>query len=153
MNSPPRFGTVVGSYYESPKTDVEVTSFLVAAALHQVEKVKFYVEERRFHPDLTRGGKPTAICYTAMKPHLYLMKYLLKHGADVNLADAMGMTPLHYAVLGGHSACVSALIAHGAVSTALNARGQSAADIAASRPNLPGCIRYLCSQPAASELH
>ena len=40
------------------------------------------------------------------------MEVLLKKGADVNLCDKEGATPLHLAVLNQHTDCVKLIVLH-----------------------------------------
>ena len=132
--------------------ELEIKSFLASAALHDLEAVQRFVVDDGVHPDTTCGGKPTALSYVAMKPHLELMALLLAHGADANRADAMGMTPLHYAVLGGNMTCVMRLVEHGANPFATNCKGQSAIDVADAIPGFTALGRFLRRQTAV-QLH
>lgn len=58
---------------------------------------------------------------------------LLAAGADPNVQDALGRTPLMRAVLGGTIALVELLIASGALRTTRSKEGETAADVARSR--------------------
>ena len=110
--------------------------FLVAAALHQLERVRGFVETQGLHPDSTLGGKPTALCYAVLKPCHCLMDYLLSRGADINRADQMGMTPLHYAAMGGCAYCLATLIAHGARLNRTNRLGKTPLGLTMDKPHL-----------------
>ena len=120
-----------------------IKDYLVSAALHEYEKVCFLIEHRGLYPDCTLPGKPSALCYVVLKPNHCLMRYLLDKGASIRFQDAMGMTPLHYAVLGGCEYCVATMILHGASVTVCNKKNQSPLDLARSRPNLGTCAEYL----------
>jgi ankyrin repeat protein len=74
--------------------------------------------------------------------HVHAATLLLDAGADVNMPDKKGETPLHYAVaiesewidVGAIPPTVeltAVLLAHGADVSARNARGETAADVAA----------------------
>ena len=59
------------------------------------------------------------------------VRYLVEeHGADVNLADSWGYTPLHYAASRGDNEMIEYLVAQGADVTAITRLGQSTADMA-----------------------
>lgn len=57
-------------------------------------------------------------------------KFLIEHGADVNGADARGMTPLMSATLYGKAEVMEALLAHGADPSAKAPDGRTALDFA-----------------------
>jgi hypothetical protein len=78
----------------------------------------------------------TALHVAAGDAVLLAVKVLLQAGADPNMQDAQGMSPLHRAAaanLRDSVAVISALVAAGADTTALDRHGRSAADIASSR--------------------
>lgn len=102
-----------------------VEEFLIAAAMQQLYKIRYYIERVGLHPDTTRAGKPTALCYAALKPNITLIDYYLAKGADVNHADAIGMTPLHYAAMGGCVVCLARLISRGAEINRRNRCGET----------------------------
>ena len=59
------------------------------------------------------------------------VKYLIEeHGAEVNLADSWGYTPLHYAASRGDNEMIMYLMSRGADVTAITRLGQSTADMA-----------------------
>lgn len=115
------------------ETNTSCKSFLMAAALQQLELVYYFIETEGLHPDTTWGGKPTAICYAALKRNPQLMAYLLNKGADPNRTDALGMTPLHYAALGGCEVCTAHLLNRGALLNAVNGAGQTPLALARSK--------------------
>jgi ankyrin repeat protein len=89
---------------------------------------------------------------------LNVVKYLVEeHGADVNLTDGWGYTPLHYASVRGGNDLIEYLVSQGADVTALSRLGQSTADMARggragyfSRPPYPETVELL--QSLGSEL-
>ncbi|MCJ1386589.1 hypothetical protein MMC17_009715 [Xylographa soralifera] len=56
---------------------------------------------------------------------LSLLAFLLTSGADPNLRDHDGQTPLHDAALKSNTACINSLIAHGADVNVINISGDS----------------------------
>ena len=87
------------------------------------------------------------------------VKYLVEElGADVNLPDAWGYTPLHYASVRGGNDLIDYLIEKDANVRALSRLGQSAADMARggragyfSRPSYPETVKLLQSYGATLE--
>ena len=61
---------------------------------------------------------------------LNAVKFLVELGADVNLPDAWGYTPLHYASVRGGDDLIEFLVAQGADVTAVSRLGQSVVDMA-----------------------
>ena len=124
-------------------SDETVKDYLAAAALHQIDKIRYYIECQGLHPDATYGGKPTALCYAVLKPNYELMCYVIERGADANHIDQMGMSPLHYAALGGCERCLASLVRHGAFLNATNRCGQTPLALAMTRPGLAGAMEFL----------
>lgn len=123
--------------------------FLVSAALHQLDRVRSFIESGGLHPDTTYGGKPTALCYAVLKPHRGLLAYLLDKGADVQRRDGMGMTPLHYAALGGCVYCAACLIGRGARLNVENCLGQTPLALTLEKPHLALSREFLTRHGAA----
>ena len=143
-------------------SEATVRDYLVSAALHMTDQVQYYIEVMGLHPDATLGGKPTALCYAVLKPHFTLMTYVVEKGADINHADRMGMTPLHYAALGGCEHCLAFLVSRGAHLNACNRRGETPLALAGCKPHLAGGCEFLrrcgaalkaTDQPAPSSFH
>ena len=133
-----------------PSVDAETAkAFLVAAALQQLDRVQSFIEAGGLHPDTTYGGKPTALCYAVLKPHPVLATYLLDKGADIHRRDGMGMTPLHYAALGGCVYCAACLVGRGACLNAENCRGQTPLTLTLEKPHLGLCREFLTRHGAA----
>ena len=59
------------------------------------------------------------------------VRYLVdEHGVDVNLPDAWGYTPLHYAAVRGDNSLIEYLVSRGADVKAVSRMGQSVVDVA-----------------------
>ncbi|MDJ0608405.1 MAG: ankyrin repeat domain-containing protein [Kiloniellales bacterium] len=142
-------------------SEAAVKDYLVSAALHMTDEVRYYIEVLGLHPDATFGGKPTALCYAVLKPHFTLMTYVIEKGADINHFDRMGMTPLHYAALGGCEHCLAFLVSRGAGLNTANRRGDTPLALAACKPHLADGCEFLrrcgaaldAAEPARSSFH
>lgn len=120
-----------------------IREYLISAALQKLEMVCYFIETEGLHPDATRDGKPTALCYAAMKRNHRLLNYLIGKGADVNHRDVLGMTPLHYGVLGGCECVIANLIASGAELNAINCDGKTPLAIAVCSEQRANCVEFL----------
>jgi len=87
---------------------------LISAALNEAEMVCSLVTILKISPDATRSGKPTALCYASLHGNFELMSFLLIQGANVHHRDALGLTPLHYAVRSDCAKSLTLLLDHGA---------------------------------------
>lgn len=128
-----------------------IREFLTAAALQQIEMVRYFIEIEGMHPDATWDGKPTAICYAALQRNTELLRYLAERGAAINHADAMGQTPLMYATLAGWEYGVAMLIALGADLDRCNCRGETALALAHRCARGRACRELLFRHGAAPE--
>ena len=132
--------------------ELMIRAYLTAAALHQFERVRHFIETEGLHPDSTYRSKPTALCYAVLKPYPCLMRYLFEKGADIDHADGAGMTPLHYAALGGSEDCLGYLLCCGARLDLKNRYGETALTLASGRPGLGHCTALLLrSGPGPTE--
>ena len=73
--------------------------FLTAAEYGQLSVLKQLFHDRKFHVDAT--GHPdqrSALHLAASNDHIKIVEFLHEHGADINLPDCQGRTPLHASV-------------------------------------------------------
>ena len=73
---------------------------------------------------------PTALATSCMFGKQEAAEVLIQLGANLDLADSEGMTPLHFAVLGGNLSIVQLLLRSGASTNLANEFGDTAADLA-----------------------
>jgi YVTN family beta-propeller protein len=76
------------------------------------------------------GGNSTALSIAARVGNVEIVKYLLKHQADVNGRNRDGNTPLHTAAFFGRTEIVKLFLTRGADPMAKNKRGKTAVDTA-----------------------
>ena len=74
-----------------------------------------------------------ALNWAALGNRVDAIRFLLRHGASIDMANRTGFTPLHHAAEAGSLEAAEALLAAGADATRLNAAGMSAADVARGR--------------------
>lgn len=72
----------------------------------------------------------TALHKASANGHLEVLKLLIQHGSDVELADMSGCTPLHLAARNGHLTCVKFLISQGADFRVKSKKGNTAMSMA-----------------------
>ena len=136
-------------------TESMIRQYLLSAALQEMEMVRYFIEAVGLHPDTTYGGKPTALCYAALKADRRLIEYLHIRGADVNHRDQMGMTPVHYATIGGCLHCLAYLMHNNADINQVNHSGKTALALCKGKPRLAECGELLrrSGASASSEPH
>ena len=76
------------------------------------------------------GGKDESLIEAAKRGDLDEVKRLIENGADVNIKDNDGDTPLHYAASGGHLDVVKFLVENGADVNAKDKYGRTPLDVA-----------------------
>ena len=94
-----------------------------------------YLLQKGARVDDVEGDGQSALHYHYMRDAPTCINTLLKYGADVNLRNKDGDTPLHAAALNAKFEAVKALVASPACDVDLkNEKGQTALDIARSKP-------------------
>lgn len=84
----------------------------------------------------TAANGRRALNWAALGDHPAVIRILVKRGAQINLANVTGFTPLHHAAEAGSLAAARALIALGADPKLTNAGGLRAVDVATMRDKL-----------------
>lgn len=80
--------------------------------------------------------------------HLEVVEILLAHGANANLANQSGSTPLHWAALNGHTRVAEALLALAAIDVTLrDGKGQTAFTVAIAAGHEDLGTRILAKMP------
>lgn len=78
------------------------------------------------------------------------MKLLIENGAEINIKDNDGNTPLHYAAKRGFMGIIRLLVENGADINAKNNDGQTPNDISFFKGNVFGYLIY-CLKPIQNE--
>lgn len=84
-------------------------------------------------PNIQNKDGRTACFIAAQQGHAHVIAVLKELNADVKIAELKekeGSTPLHAAALAGHTECMNKLVSAGADIFAVNAKGQTALQIA-----------------------
>ena len=83
------------------------------------------------------SGTETPLVGALKRADTTAARALVKQGADVNVADAIGMTPLHWAVQGNHVQLAQLLLGAGASATAASRYGVTPLHLACTVGNTP----------------
>lgn len=108
-----------------------------------------YKKDPRHRGDDRRVDTITALCWAASQGDLRGIESLVARGADINVGDYDGRTPMHLAASEGHTAVVSAFIARGAAIAPRDRWGNTPLDDA-QRGNHPDIVRLLERAGAAA---
>jgi hypothetical protein len=98
---------------------------LEAAMEGDLNELRSLMEKEKLHPDTCNADGVTPLHCAAGTCRIELVKYLIKMGANVNVADDHGWTPLHSAAYTNDAAIVEVLLENGADVEALDAQGQA----------------------------
>ena len=82
--------------------------------------------------------------YITSKDHLELANLLLKNGAQVNVQDENGQTPLHDSAFACHEDMVKLLVENGADTTIKNNEGKTPMDLAGFEGSVNGILSLKC---------
>lgn len=114
----------------SKKNEQGHTPLIVAAYNNQLSCVELLVKAGA---DINyKFDQGTALHGAAFKGHLHIVNFLLESGAEKNIQDSTGATPLIYATLFKHKMVAQLLFIHGADPNIKDQTGSSAMDYAKS---------------------
>ena len=123
------------------------SNFRIAAGLGNKARVQGLIEQGAEVNSRGPGGRDvpsggTALMLAAARGYIDVVRLLLSHGADPNLADEGGGTALIYTVWKGHTEIVRVLLEHGADPEAATRDGRTALRVAR-RANRDGLVMLL----------
>lgn len=101
---------------------------LLSIAVTSPELMAFLIDHAPLNHQDLRGFTALHRCASLHGGYLESALLLLKAGADPNMQNQKGLTPLHYAVREGNHGLIEALISHGADANVLDHEGRSAFD-------------------------
>lgn len=131
------------------------TPLVDAAEEGDLAKVKALLKQGRSinerEPKVKFGWTP--LIAAIYQDNTNVIQYLIESGADLNLGDKNGETPLMWAMARGdeHVEIVKELIAHGANVLATNANGATALSYASSDPPKPKTLEVVKAAIAEQE--
>lgn len=88
---------------------------LFYAIEHKHWECIYALTENSKYANIIGPGNRTALHLAALMGYAKGITVLIQQGADINIQDEEGKTPLFYAKLCGHQTCVEILIASGAI--------------------------------------
>jgi Ankyrin repeats (3 copies) len=106
---------------------------LASVQVYAPESEPLVAEWAALWAEVTRGGN---LVQAARKGDIDGMEKLLRQGANVNAADAQGMTPLLFAAANGHTRAVKFLLGKGADIKTQDGRGYTALMLVAGSGNV-----------------
>ncbi len=121
----------------SPHVD-NLTPFLTAAEYGQLGVVEHIAQNPRFDINAARPEtQRSALHLASSNDHIDIVKFLLEHGANCNLCDSQGRTPLHTSVeKRGRYRCLEFLLGPRADVNSGDKTGLTAWHLAASESNI-----------------
>ncbi len=116
----------IENLYSEENDQVAGISNLMSAVLsNDIEGVKFYSKAGKELVNQQNSGGATALHLACREKNLPIAKILIENGADVNIADNEGWTPIMRASLAGDPAIISLLLEKNAEAISLNSIGES----------------------------
>ncbi|XP_042024938.1 ankyrin-1-like isoform X2 [Salvia splendens] len=85
-----------------------------AVGIGHFDVCKFLINTVRVDIDVLTYKRDTPLAEAAKRGHVKIVEFLVKHGAEISLANIEGFTPLHYAALNNNKELVELLLIKGA---------------------------------------
>lgn len=105
--------------------DNNLQNFEWALKNGDIEQVKAIVDKDHSLANQLLPSGRYPLCYAADYGQTAVIEYLAQHGADVNVNDKYGISPLLAAIYEGHTECVKVLLNKGASKTGKSPDGRT----------------------------
>lgn len=111
------------------------------AVLHKHNEIIQAIESLEFDVNKLCGSLQETQLHIAVNlKHLHMAEFLLEKGADPNIKDKYGFTPLHKAIQSGQDDMIKLLIRHGMDLNIVDGGGQTPLHYAAASGNIQACV-------------
>ena len=117
---------IEGLYDEKNDQVAGINALMLAVSNNDVNGVKFFSKAGRALVNQKNFGGATALHLSCREKNFEITKILIESGADVNVIDNEGWTPLMRATLSGNKNIVSLLLSKDAQASNVNLIGESA---------------------------
>ena len=120
---------------DDDKSESGINSLHRAAMHGSLKTLKMLIDEHIISGDSTMPNLNTALHLSSQRGMSNIVDYLINHPTielDINAQNEFGLSPLHFACIGGHSDVVSMLLKRGAIPTSRTATEATPLHLAAS---------------------
>ncbi len=117
---------IAGMYNKQNDQVAGITALMSAVVSHDVDGVRFFSKAGAALVNQKNLGGATALHLACREKDLEIVKILIESGADVNVVDNEGWTPVMRAALAGEDKIVNLLLDNGAKLVFVNSAGESA---------------------------
>ncbi len=132
LNSESIRAQMANLYSESSDQVAGISSLMTAVANNDIDGVKFFSKAGSAIVNQKNFGGATALHIAAREKNLEIAKILVENGADVNVADNEGWTPIMRSALAGDNVLLSFLLEKNADASGLNSANESVIVLATS---------------------
>ncbi len=119
-----------------------INSLMSAVASNDLNGVKFFAKAGRVLINQKNLGGATSLHLACREGNFEIVKVLIENGADVNVVDNEGWTPLMRAALAGNQNITALLLDQKAIASKTNLTGESAI-IHAALSNCNECLNFM----------